>query len=301
MSNLSLFDLSGKKALVTGGAKGIGRACAVALATAGADVAIAGRNEKDGARTVATLRRMGRDAVFITCDVSQPSQIEFLTSEVVERFGRLDIAVNNAGIYCEGDDESQTAEDWNRVIGVNLTGTWMCACAEMRQMVKQDPVEGKIINIASIAASRACSNGSYDASKAATVQLTKTLAARWGRYNINVNCISPSYGIAGVGRSRSLQERQSIRDFTPLGHVQRLEDLYGPVLFLASRASDFVTGLDLIVDGGHTLGAWMQPLQRSAPPRIDPAAEVVALKTELVDRGVAHDENGIIAGPTDVS
>lgn len=294
MRDLSLFDLSGKKALVTGGGKGIGRACAIALAMAGADVAIAGRDERAGAATAATLARIGSTAFFVPCDVSRRSDVAAMLGEVVQRFERLDVAVNNAGVACEGLDEDQSDEDWNRVIGVNLTGTWLCACAEMRQMARQQPVEGKIINIASIAASRACANGSYDGSKAAIVHLTRTLAMRWGRYNINVNSISPSYVINGVGRSRSLEERKMIRDFTPLGHVQRLEDLHGPLLFLASKASDYVTGQDLVVDGGYTLAAWMLPLQRTVPPRIDPGAEVVALKEELADRGIAHDANGII-------
>lgn len=294
MRNLSLFDLRSKKALVTGGATGIGRAAALALAQGGADVAIADLNEDVGNKTVAAIQELGRDSHFVWCDVAEPGSVHAMIETVVRRFGRLDIAVNNAGSIRSGDDESQSKEDWDQVIGVNLTGTWLCAQAEMRQMIKQTPTEGKIINVASIAATMALSNGSYDASKAAVVHLTRTLAARWGRYNINVNSLSPGYVIAAMGTTRSLEEREKLRAVTPLGYVQRLEDLYGPVLFLASKASDYVTGQNLIVDGGHTLSTWQVPLERSVPPRIDQAGEVVQMNQDLDARGIAHDEHGII-------
>jgi NAD(P)-dependent dehydrogenase (short-subunit alcohol dehydrogenase family) len=294
MSNLSLFDLSGRKALVTGGARGIGRACALALAQAGADVAITVRNEELGKKIVASLRALGSDAFFVRCDVSESKQIHAMIEVVVRRFGRLDIAVNNAGIYFHGLDETQSEQEWQQVIHVNLTGTWLCAQAEMRQMITQTPVEGKVINIASIAASVACSNGAYDASKAGIVHLTKTLAARWGRYNINVNSISPGHLAIALGTTRSLEERERLRAFTPLGYVQRLEDLYGPVVFLASKASDYITGQDLVVDGGYTLSRWTLPMERAAPPRVDPAEEVVEMCRDLDAQGIPHDRDGII-------
>lgn len=290
---MALFDLTGKQALVTGGSVGIGRACAIALALAGADVAITGRNEEAGERTSTELRALGRNAFFVRCDVSKEHEVDAMVRAVAQHFGRLDIAVNNAGIYRAGNDESQSAEDWNEVIGVNLTGTWLCARAEMRQMIAQTPTGGKIINVASIAASVACSNGSYDASKAAIVQLTRTLASRWGAYNINVNSISPGHVISAPGKTRSLEERQKLRELTPLGYAQRAQDLYGPIVFLASRASDYVTGHDLVVDGGYTLSRWMQPLSRSVPPRVDSNAEVVEVNKDLSIRGAAHDAKGI--------
>lgn len=274
LSALSLFDLSDQKALVTGGGTGIGRSCALALASAGADVAIIDVNEQLGNETVSTIRSTGRDAVFVRCDVSQSQQVQRMIERVVDRFGRLDIAINNAGIYRPGPDDSYAKEDWDQVIAVNLTGTWLCAQAEARQMIKQQPTQGKIINIASIAAHVACSNGSYDASKAGVVHLTRTLAARWGSYNINVNSVSPGYVGRVFGTSRSAEERQRLRELTPLGYTQRLEDLHGPILFFASKASDYVTGQDLIVDGGHTLSTWMMPLARRVPPRVDEAGEI---------------------------
>jgi gluconate 5-dehydrogenase/2-deoxy-D-gluconate 3-dehydrogenase len=260
----------------------------------GAHVAICDIDETLGSKTAATIRAMGRESFSVRCDVTDPVSVREMVEAVVSRFGRLDIAVNNAGIFRYGDDENMAKDDWDAVLNVNLTGTWSCAQAEMRQMKCQQPVAGKIINIASIAATMASSNGCYDASKAAVVHLTRTLAARWGRYNINVNCISPGYVVSALGTTRSLDERQRIRDVTPLGHVQRLEDLYGPVLFLASRASDYITGQNLIVDGGHTLNTWFVPLERDVPPRVDPAGEVVEMKRDLQARGVKHDIDGII-------
>jgi len=294
MTDVDLFSLRGKKALVTGGAMGIGRGCAWALARAGAEVAIVDRDEAIGRKTATWLAELGHQAIYVPCDVRNSASVKNMVSEVVQRLGRLDIALNNAGIYLEGSDEEQAEEVWEEVIDINLTGTWRCARAEMRQMIQQTPTEGKIINVASIAATIACSNGSYDASKAGVVHLTKALAAQWGRYNINVNCISPSYILGGMGMKRSLQERQCIRDLTPLGHVQRVEDLYGPVVFLASKASDYVTGQNVIVDGGHTLSAWLAPLERSVPPRVDREGECAELKKELDARAIAHDDDGII-------
>lgn len=263
----SLFELTGRIALVTGGGHGIGRTCAMALARAGADVAIAGRDQAVGEETAAAIRKLGGKCFFVRSDVSQEDQVQSMVDTVARTFGRLDIAVNNAGIFVHGNDEAQTKDDWDRVVGVNLTGTWLCARAEMRQMIRQAPIEGKIINMASIAASIACSNGAYDAAKAGVVHLTRTLGARWGRYNINVNSLSPGYVNVPSGSRRSEQELQSLRERTPLGYAQRPEDLSGPLLFLASRASDYVTGQNLVVDGGHTLSTWITPLVREVPPR----------------------------------
>lgn len=270
--DLSLFDLSGRKALVAGGASGIGRASAFALAMGGADVAIADLSEQAGLKTVEALRATGRDAMFVPCNVTDGQQVQTMVDTVANRFGRLDIAVNNAGIYRATPDEQQSQEEWETVIGVNLTGVWLCAQAQMRQMIKQNPVEGKIINIASMGAQVALtnSNGSYDASKAGVVHLSRTLATKWGRYNINVNCVSPGYVEPVFGRERSPEQHQKISERTPLGRVQRLSDLYGAVLFLASRASDFMTGQNLVIDGGHTLSTWLSPLERNAPPRAIP-------------------------------
>ncbi len=293
MSDLSLFDLSGKKALVTGGAVGIGRGCAVALAQAGADVAILDLDTNVGPKTAEEIRAAERDSLFVPCDVTQREQVQDAVRQVAERFGRLDIAVNNAGIGILGADETFPQADWDKVIAVNLTGAFLCAQAEAQQMLRQGPIEGKIINIASMSANICNCNAAYNGSKAGVVQMTRMLAAEWGQYNINVNCISPSYVLSPMHASTPVVVRKRIRELTPLGHVQRPDDLHGAVIFLASAASNYVTGHDLVVDGGHTLNAWLTPLGRCVPPRVNPEEEIVQLKHDLDAMGLPYDQDGI--------
>ena len=291
-SNLDMFGLAGRKALVTGGSVGIGKACATALAMAGADVAIVDIDQQTGEKTAEGLRQMGAGSIFVKCDVTSKEQVQAMVAKVVEEFGRLDIGVNNAGIAILGGDEALEQAAWDKVIAVNLTGVWLCAQAEAQQMIKQGD-GGKIINTASMSARIANCNASYDASKAGIVHMTKTLAAEWGRFNINVNCFSPSYLLTPMHASTPLEARECIRNLTPMGHMERPEDLYGTIIFLASAASNYVTGHDLLVDGGHTLNAWLVPLGREVPPRVSPEEEVVQLKKDLDAMGVEYDENGI--------
>jgi NAD(P)-dependent dehydrogenase (short-subunit alcohol dehydrogenase family) len=216
-----------------------------------------------------------------------------MVQRVAGQFGRLDIAVNNAGIGILGADEEIDQPAWDRVIAVNLTGVFLCAQAQAQQFLRQSPIEGKIINIASMSATICNCNASYNGSKAGVVQMTRMLAAEWGRFNINVNCISPSYVMTPMHASTPVVVRQRIRELTPLGHVQRPEDLYGAAIFLASAASNYVTGHDLMVDGGHTLNAWLTPLSRSVPPRVDSEEEIVQLKHDLEVLGLSYDADGI--------
>ena len=292
MSLLSLFDLTGKNALVTGGAIGIGRSCATALAMAGANVAIVDLNEKAGLSTVESIKALGVDALFVRCDVSVKAQVQTMTATVAKQFGTIDIAVNSAGIGVDGEDINQPQEDWEKVIGVNLTGVWLCAQAQAQQMIKQSPCGGKIINVASIASKVLGKNGAYNASKAGVVHLTRTLASRWGRYNINVNCFSPGLVMTPMIASISVQEREAARQMTPLGYIQRPEDLYGPVLFLSAPASDYMTGQELVLDGGYGTLELVKCV-RDIPPRVSPREEVVEMKKDLAAMGIAHDEHGI--------
>jgi NAD(P)-dependent dehydrogenase (short-subunit alcohol dehydrogenase family) len=140
----------------------------------------------------------------VKCNVTKRDEVQAMVQSVVKKFGRLDIAVNNAGIAILGADEEIPQAEWDKVIAVNLTGTFLCAQAEAQQMIRQQPTEGKIINIASMSATIANCNASYDSSKAGVVHMTKTLAAEWGRYNINVNCISPSYLLTPMHASTPL-------------------------------------------------------------------------------------------------
>ncbi len=296
MADFSLFDLSGKKALVTGGASGIGRAYAIALARAGADVAVVDLNEERGNKAAASLRALGVDACFIVCDVSDQQQVSEMTAAVVERFGRLDIGVNNVGTGIVDDELTYAREDWDKVMSINLTGVWLCAQAQARQMSQQNPTEGKIINTGSIAATQAMypGNSSYDVSKAGVAHMTRSLAAQWGRFNINVNCISPSYVMTPMFAGYfPLERRPRIREITPMGHIQRPQDLCGPILFLASKASDYVTGQNLIVDGGISLGHWLVPIERDVPPRVNEEQELIELKQDYDEMGIAYDEQGV--------
>lgn len=298
MTDFSLFNMTGKKALVTGGAVGVGRACAIALATGGADVAVVDVNDQIGEKTVESLRSLGVKSFFVHCDVSDQSQVQAMVSQVVERFGRLDIAINNAGVGSSGHAvECLPRESWDRVMRVNLDGVWMCAQEQAKQMIRQTPTEGKIINIASIAGvvSLPVADGAYDAAKAGVIHLTKQLALQWGRFNINVNSISPSYVMTPMMSRSSLDSRQRIRDITPMGYLQRPEDLYGPVQFLASSASDYMTGQNLIVDGGHTLGPWPQEApKRVVAPRVSVEEELVEMKKDMDAMGVSVDETGVV-------
>lgn len=272
-----MFSLRGKAAFVTGGAVGIGRAYAHALALAGADVAIVDINFETARRTADFIRGLGVRSLAIQCDVSSETSVERMVAEVVTAFGRIDIAVNNAGIAKIRPDIDQTKRNWDAVIGVNLTGVWLCARAAARQMIKQQPMGGKIINTASMAGKIvADADGAYNAAKAGVVHLTHTLAAQWGAYNINVNSISPSYTMTPMEYEEMVPEKRAhLRGLIPMGSVQRPRDLFGPLVFLASTASDYVTGHDLMVDGGHTLNVWLEPLKRETPPRVSADEEML--------------------------
>jgi len=289
MTNLSLFDLTGKNALVTGGAMGLGRACANALAMAGANVAIVDLNEKAGLKTAASIKAQGVDTFFVHCDVSDRQQVRAMTAAVVKRFGRLDIGINNAAVGTEGGSETLEQGEWDHVLRVDLTGVFLCAQAQAQQMIQQSPIEGKIINTASMYGTIAGGNCSYNSAKAGVIHLTRTLAAEWGRFNINVNCISPSWVMTPAMIATPADVRARMREVTPLGHLQRPEDMHGAVLYLASKASDFVTGHNLIVDGGHTLNTWLEPLKRDIPPRINPDEEILETLKDLDAMGVTHE------------
>jgi NAD(P)-dependent dehydrogenase (short-subunit alcohol dehydrogenase family) len=275
-----LFDLAKRKALVTGGAVGVGRACATALAMAGVDVAIIGRTRRTAEKTCDSLKAFGVDAFFVQCDVSSPEQVEDMMAVVVQRFGRIDIAVNNAGGSPSDSAISLSRKDWDRTIGVNLSGVFWCAQAQARLMSKQSPVGGKIINIASMYASVAGGNCAYNASKAAVVHLTKSLAGEWGSVNINVNCISPGWMLTPGNRVEP-KLRKRMREVTPMGSLVRYQDMYGAVIYLSSAASDCVTGQELTIDGGHTVNTWLDPLVRSVPARTRPDEEEIDMNCDL--------------------
>lgn len=278
---LAMFGLRGQKALVTGGSVGIGRACATALAIAGADVAIVGRKSEPGEKTCESLRAYGVSSFFVACDVSVSAQTDRMIAEVVDRFGRLDVAINSAGESACSSALHMKEEEWERTLGLNMTGLFWCAQREARQMLRQMPRGGKIINVGSIYATIAGGNCAYNASKAGVAHLTRSLAAEWGSEGINVNCISPSWTLTPANRDIPAEMRRRMRELTPKGRLCCHEDIYGPVIFLASSASDFVTGQEVVVDGGHTVNSWLTPPSRSTPIVVDPNLEERELRVDL--------------------
>lgn len=252
---MGAFDLTGKVALVTGGNGGIGLGMARGLAGAGAAVVIAGRDEAKNARAVAELASLGAAAQALRVDVADEAACRAMVSAAAERFGRLDILVNNAGVARRRRPEIMSLEDWRSVLDVNLTGALVAAQGAYPLMKAQGG--GKIINIASMyALFGAPYVSAYAASKGALVQLTKSLAAAWAEDNIQVNAILPGW----IDTDMTHGAKTGAPDFdaaivarTPAGRWGDPADFAGPATFLASPASDFVTGASLVVDGGYSI------------------------------------------------
>ncbi|WP_423799550.1 SDR family NAD(P)-dependent oxidoreductase [Neobacillus sp. SAB-20_R2A] len=247
------FDLSGKVALVTGGSKGIGLGMTQALGRYGATVVITSRGADEGETAVQQLKEEGMNAAYIQADVTKKEQVEKLVNEIVERFGSLDILVNNAGMNIRKPLVEVEESDWDRVLGVNLKGIFLVGQACAKQMIKQN--YGKIINISSIFGSVGMSfQTSYAASKGGINQLTKIWAEELAPNNITVNAIGPGYIMTPMTQDwLSDPERvEKIVNSTMIKRFGEISDLVGPVVFLASDTSKYVTGQVLHVDGGWT-------------------------------------------------
>jgi len=249
---VKLFDLSGKVAIVTGGNGGIGLGMAQGLAAAGARVAVVGRNAE---KSEHAARRVGADAMAVTADVTRPDQVEKAVGEVTGRFGRLDVLVNNAGIIVRKAPQDMRLDEWNSVMDANVTGVFLMAKAAYPALKLAGG--GKVINIGSMASIFGSSYASsYAASKGAVVQLTRSLALAWAADNIQVNAILPGWFDTDMTRkARSevpgLNERVLAR--TPAGRWATPDDMAGTAVWLASAASDFVTGIAVPVDGGYSV------------------------------------------------
>jgi NAD(P)-dependent dehydrogenase (short-subunit alcohol dehydrogenase family) len=255
MNILNLFNLSGKVGMVTGGGRGIGRTLALALADAGANVVIADVLIHQGEEVVQEIKQKGINSLSIQVDLSQKIEIEKMVSETMKHFGRIDILINNAAINIFSPAEEFTLEAWNKVLSVNLTGVFLCAQAVGKIMIEQKG--GKIINIASVGGMTGTYRKAiaYDSSKAGVINLTRSLAVEWGKYNINVNAIAP--GMIETDLTRRRLEDKEFYDYfvkrVPLGKIGQPDYLVGSVLFLSSKASDWMTGQTIILDGGQTL------------------------------------------------
>jgi 2-dehydro-3-deoxy-D-gluconate 5-dehydrogenase len=252
---MSLFDLSGRVAVVTGGNGGIGLGMARGLAGAGASVVIAARNQRKSDAAAAELAKAGVRSVFMPVDVADPDSCRAMISETVDRFGRLDILVNNAGMSIRKPPEEYAVAEWQAVLDTNLTGAFVCSQAAYAAMRRTGG--GKIINIGSMMAIfGAAYAAAYAASKGAIVQLTKSLATAWAKDNIQVNAVLPGWidtelTIAAREQVPGLHERILRR--TPAGRWGIPDDLAGIAVFLAGPASDFVTGAAIPVDGGFSV------------------------------------------------
>ena len=250
-----MLNLKGKVAVVTGASSGLGITFAETLAEAGADVEVAARRIdklKEVAKSLEALKVRARP---FQCDVSKQEEVQALVDDVVNNFGRLDIIVNNAGVAAMTPATDITVEDWNRVVSVNLTGVFLCARTAARQMIKQGG--GKIINISSIygAVSDVFPASPYYATKGAVINLTRDLAVEWAPFKINVNAIAPGFFPSEMTEMIFKEPRylEYIIKQTPLGRTGHPDDLKGALLYLASSASDYVTGQTLFVDGGWTI------------------------------------------------
>jgi 2-deoxy-D-gluconate 3-dehydrogenase len=247
----TIFDLKGKAALVTGGNGGIGLGMAQGLAGAGATVAIAGRNAKKNASAVAAL---GAGACALECDLRDEPACRALVDEAARRLGRLDILINNAGTNIRKAPQDYTLEEWREVLDTNLTSAFVAAQAAYPHMKRAGG--GKIVNIGSMMSLFGASFAApYGASKGAIVQLTRSLAAAWARDGIQVNAVLPGWIDTDLTRRarrevHGLHERVLAR--TPAGRWGEPQDLAGIAVFLCSRASDFVTGTAIPVDGGYS-------------------------------------------------
>lgn len=252
--NHQLFDLSGRVALVTGASKGLGKAVAVALASAGADLALHARNVDDLKTVKSLIETQGRRAEIFYTDVLDKACIEDSVATTLESFGQIDILVNNAGVNVRKPVLDLSADEWDMVLNTNLRGYFLMAQAVVPAMLSRG--SGKVINMASIfGAVGLPTQLAYASSKGGVVQMTKVMALEWARQGIQVNAIGPTYFETPlVAQLRNDPERyQFIVDRTPAGRWGQPEELAGLVIFLASRASDFITGQTIFIDGGWTI------------------------------------------------
>ena len=250
-----LFELSGKIVLITGASRGLGHDLALAFAEAGASLILASRRQDRLQDAEHRVRTVGAECLVHACDVRVPGQVDTTVSAALDRFGHIDVLVNNAGIAWGAPAEHMPIEKWREVLDTNATGTFLMSQAVGRDMIRIGG--GSIINIASVAGlvgapPEMVDAVGYSASKGAVVSLTRDLAAKWARHGVRVNAVAPGFFETGLSAGVLVHARTAIEHATALGRIGRPGELNGPVLFLASAAARYVTGHVLCVDGGMT-------------------------------------------------
>ena len=256
MNVKQLLNLSGRVAIITGGSVGLGRQMAEGLAEMGASVVLCARKKERCEQAAQELQQLGVKSLALGCDVKNPADVQKMADDVVAQFSRIDILINNAGTSWGAPVEQMKLEDWNKVIETNLTGTFLCSQAVGKVMLKQK--YGKIINIASVSglggAPPELPAIGYHASKGGVIAFTKDLACKWAMHNIQVNAIAPGWFPTHMSNRVLEHYKDFFLERIPLRRFGNDHDLKGAAVFLASDASDYVTGHVLVVDGGQT--AW---------------------------------------------
>jgi len=249
---LKKFDLKDKVAIVTGASSGLGKGIALALSEAGVNLVLVSRRLQLLQEVAELTSKINQQTLCFSADVSKKEEVEYVVEKAINNFGKIDILVNAAGINRRNLVENFSEEDWDAVININLKGTFLCSQAVGKVMIKQKG--GKIINIASMTSVIGGENiPAYSASKGGVSQLTKAFALDWAKYNINVNAIGP--GWFKTPMTKSLYEDKDINSrilsHIPMKRWGETKDLAGAVVFLASEASDYITGTIIYVDGGY--------------------------------------------------
>ncbi|MGB7598699.1 MAG: SDR family oxidoreductase [Candidatus Sulfotelmatobacter sp.] len=257
MQETTKTELPGKVALVTGGTSGIGRETAVLFAKAGAKVVVAGRREPEGEETSELIQAAGGDSLFVKTDVSKASEVERLIKKAVEKFGRLDIAFNNAGI--EGTwvpIVRQSEEDWDQIIAINLKGVWLCLKYEIQQMLKHG-AGGAIVNMGSVTGLiGSVGAAAYSASKHGVIGLTKSAALENAKSGIRINAVCPGFTETPMADRifRVPQIHKHVLSCHPVGRLGRPVEIAEAVVWMCSDRASFMTGQSLVLDGGYLAG-----------------------------------------------
>jgi gluconate 5-dehydrogenase len=254
MNVREMFDLSGRVAIVTGGGRGIGLKMAEGLAEVGANIVLCSRKVENCQKAAQDLAKLGIKTLAMACDVKSPASIQGVVEKTLKEFGRLDILVNNSGVTWGGPAEDYSLEGWEKVMDTNMTGAFLFSQMAGRAMIRQK--SGSIINIASVMGvigmeSDVADAIAYSASKGALITFTKDLAAKWAKYNIRVNAVAPGWFPTDMTKWVLDNHGKKILSLVPMGRFGEPEELKGAVVYLASEASKYVTGIVLPVDGGQ--------------------------------------------------